>query len=120
VLQVASDAPARGYILVVPALPVHAVDAVELQSSTFNFLPDGTYHAQIFKLEETAAGRGKDYRRQSRMPNNQHLHVASQPRRPPFVIFAIHVDLGKWLSLATFTEPRTLTNNGCLLRSLIS
>src|SRR3954462_9076884 len=90
ILHVARDTPARWDILVVPALAIDTVDAVKLQPPTLNFVPERAHHSAIFKLEEARLRSGKGGRRQSRVSKDEQLHVASETRREPFVIFAIH------------------------------
>ena len=90
VLHVTGDAPARRDVAVVPAFGVDRVDAEQLQAPLFEFVMNDVDHAAILKLEEAAAGGGKDERRNSRMAEDEQFHVAPKRGGEPFVVFAFH------------------------------
>ncbi len=76
--------------LVVPALAVHAVDAINLQLSVLEPVGDGGDHLVVFVFVEAALRRGKDDDLRPIVAEDQQIHVAAQIVRPPAVKFTIH------------------------------
>ena len=58
--------------------------------AVFELVVDGVDHAAVFKLEEAAAGGGKDEGGQACVAEDEHLHVAPEGWGEPFVVFAFH------------------------------
>src|SRR5205085_9617133 len=85
--------PAWCDILVVPALAVDAVDTVELEPAALDLVPQRAHHAAVFKLKESSLRCGKDDHRQASVAKDQQLHVASEARGEPFMVFTIHGQL---------------------------
>jgi predicted alpha/beta superfamily hydrolase len=103
VLHVPRDPPSWRDGAVIPAFGVDRVDADELQVAVFEFVVDDIDHTAVFKLEETAAGCGKDEYGKAGVPEDEQFHVAPEGWGEPSVIFAFHVSPSASLMQSYFT-----------------
>src|ERR1700744_997283 len=83
-------APVGMGLLVVPALGIDAVDAIELQLPALNSVGDARHHPVIFVLKKAAHGGGKDQDPGPGVPEAQQLHIPVEILRPPAIICALH------------------------------
>src|SRR5579883_1470094 len=80
----------RMHGLVVPALRIDGVDAKRLKLAVFVLAADSIDHVAILVvIKSPHRGREHDHRHAA-VSEDQQFHFAVQPRRKPFMIFAIH------------------------------
>ena len=88
-LEVTGDTPAGQDVSVVPGLHIDGVDAVELELPGVEFVGEGGDEMAIFKLEEAAAGGGKNEYGEAGMTVDEELHIAAELGGKPLVILAM-------------------------------
>src|SRR5436305_14182631 len=76
--------------VVVPALPVHAVDAVELNTSRLEAVGQGSNRASVLVLVEPAHRGWKDQHGSACMAKLEEFHVPTQAGTVPAMVFPSH------------------------------
>src|SRR5690606_33448018 len=76
--------------LSIPALGVHAVDAVELEPAAFEVLAEGAGHPAVLPLEEPAHRGGEDEDACAGVAEHEEVHLAPERRAVPAVVLAVH------------------------------
>ncbi len=75
---------------VVPALGIHTIHTNNGGSTRHNRRVNGVDHSSVFEIVETTFGGGEHQKRQAIMAEGQQLHLPTELRTPPSVVFTIH------------------------------
>src|ERR1700733_2208171 len=78
ILDLPGYAPARWDVAVVPALRIERVDAVELDLSVVDLVPDRADHAAIFELIEARLRAGEDNGRRAAVSVDKEFHIPAK------------------------------------------
>src|ERR687884_1746094 len=90
VLVVAHGAVVGWDAPVVPTLAVDAIHAEELQPPLLQMGGQRAHHAEILVLVKPAHGGREDQDRRAGVPEDEHLHIASQGRAGPALVLTLH------------------------------